>query len=232
MIPLRDEIPSRRPPYVVWALIVANALVFLLELSLPPEELEAFFKLFGIVPARFTHPEWAQVLGFPADNWWPFLTSLFIHGGWFHIIGNMWFLWIFGPAVEARLGGARYLLVYLFAGVGAALTQAVFLPASTVPMVGASGAISGVAGAYFLLFPTAWILALIWPFPPLFAWFPAAFFLGYWVLIQVLYGVLGVPGVAWWAHVGGFAVGYGLTQVLKPKRHYHDDPFWYREYGF
>ena len=224
MLPVRDSINHHGPALVTRLLIAANVLVFFWQLSLGPEGFRWAVNTYGFVPKFFFTD--------PVGEFGRIFTSMFLHGGFEHILGNMWFLWIFGPAVEARLGSSRYLLVYLIAGIGAALTQAVFLPTSTTPMVGASGAISGVAGAYFLLLPTAWILALIWPFPPLFAWFPAAFFLGYWFLIQVIYGLLGVPGVAWWAHVGGFVVGYALAALFKPRRPYHDDPFWYRTYGF
>ena len=224
MFPIRDSIQHHGPALVTRLLIAANVLVFFWQVSLGPEGFQQAVYAYGFVPRLF--------FADPAGEFIHIFSSMFLHGGLEHILGNLWFLWIFGPAVEARLGGGRYLLVYLLAGVGAALTQAFFLPASGVPMIGASGAISGVAGAYFLLFPTAWILALVWPFPPLFVWFPAAFFLGYWVLIQVLYGFIGLPGVAWWAHVGGFVVGYALARWLTPRRPYRDDPFWYREYGF
>ena len=224
MFPIRDSINHHGPALFTRLLIAANVLVFFWQVSLGPEGFQRAVFEYGFVPKLF--------FADPAGEFGRIFTSMFLHGGFEHILGNLWFLWIFGPAVEARLGGGRYLLTYLLAGVGAALTQAFFLPASGVPMIGASGAISGVAGAYFLLFPTAWILALVWPFPPLFMWFPAAFFLGYWVFIQLLYGLIGLPGVAWWAHVGGFVVGYALARWLTPRRPYRDDPFWYREYGF
>jgi len=225
LIPLRDENPSRRPPYVVWGLIVANALVFLLELSLPPDSLQVFFHLFGIVPARFTHPEWAQALGFPADNWWPFLTSLFIHGGWFHILGNMWFLWIFGDNVEDRMGHGRFLVFYLLCGVLAGMAHMLTNPSSTIPAFGASGAISGVLGAYLLFFPRARVLVLfpifIWP---LFFVLPASLFLGIWFVIQFFSGTFSLlspkmgGGVAWWAHIGGFISGLSLAPLFLPGR--------------
>lgn len=224
MFPVRDSIRHHGPAFITRLLIAANVLVFFWQLSLGPEGFRQAVYVYGFVPKLF----FADPVGYFGHVF----TSMFLHGGFEHILGNMWFLWIFGPAVESRLGGGRYLLVYLLAGVGAALVEALFLPGSTVPMIGASGAISGVLGAYFLLFPTAWILTLIWPLPPIFFWFPAALFIGYWVLIQVLYGALGLPGVAWWAHVGGFVVGYTLAVLLKPRRSYHDDPFWYRSYGF
>jgi len=225
LIPLRDENPSRNPPYVVWALIAANALVFLLELSLPPDSLQEFFVLFGIVPARFTHPEWARALGFPVDDWWPFLTSLFIHGGWFHIIGNMWFLWIFGDNVEDRMGHGRFLLFYILCGVIAGFAHLVTNPTSTIPAFGASGAISGVLGAYLLFFPRARVLVLfpiiIWPF--LFV-LPASIFLGLWFFIQFFSGTFSLlapsegGGVAWWAHIGGFVAGLSLAPYFLPRR--------------
>ncbi len=225
MIPLRDENPSRNPPYVVWALIVANALVFLLELSLPPDSLQEFFVLFGIVPARFTHPEWARALGIPVDDWWPFLTSLFIHGGWFHIIGNMWFLWIFGDNVEDRMGHGRFLVFYILCGVIAGFAHMVTNPTSTIPAFGASGAISGVLGAYLLFFPHARVLVLfpiiIWPL--LFV-LPASIFLGLWFFIQFFSGTFSLlapsegGGVAWWAHIGGFVAGLSLAPYFLPRR--------------
>ncbi len=225
MIPLRDENPSRHPPFVVWALVLANALVFLLELSLPPDALQNFFILFGIVPARFTHPAWARSLGIPVDDWWPFLTSLFIHGGWFHIIGNMWFLWIFGDNVEDQMGHGRFLLFYILCGVIAGLAHLVTNPTSTIPAFGASGAISGVLGAYLLFFPRARVLVLfpivIWPL--LFV-LPAYIYLGLWFLIQFFSGTFSLlapshgGGVAWWAHIGGFIAGVTLAPYFLPRR--------------
>ena len=224
MFPIRDSIHHHGPALITRLLVAANVLVFFWQVSLGPEGFQQAVYVYGFVPKLF----FADPVGYFGHVF----TSMFLHGGFEHLLGNMWFLWIFGPAVEARLGGGRYLLVYLLAGVGAALTQAVFLPGSSVPMIGASGAISGVLGAYFLLFPTAWILTMLWPLPPIFLWFPAAFFIGYWVLIQVLYGALGLPGVAWWAHVGGFSVGYLLTYLSRPRREYKAEPFWHGMYGF
>jgi len=224
LFPVRDSIRHHGPALITRLLVAANVLVFFWQLSLGPEGFRQAVYVYGFVPKLF----FADPVGYFGHVF----TSMFLHGGFEHLLGNMWFLWIFGPAVESRLGGGRYLLVYLLAGIGAALIQAVFLPGSGVPMIGASGAISGVLGAYFLLFPTAWILTLLWPLPPIFFWFPAAFFIGYWVLIQVLYGALGLPGVAWWAHVGGFTVGYLLTHLTRPRREYEAEPFWHGMYGF
>ncbi len=129
--------------------------MFLLEISLPEQGLERLFYLFGIVPARYTHPEWAAYVGFPVDDYWPFLTSMFLHGGWLHILANMWTLWIFGNNVEDRMGPGRFLLFYLTCGIAAGVVHLMTNPTSTVPTVGASGAIAGVMGAYFVLFPHA-----------------------------------------------------------------------------
>ncbi len=160
MIPIRDTIPSRSAPVVTWALIAVNATVFLCELQFAPEQLEQFFYLFGMVPARYSHPEWARSIGFPIDDYWPFLTSMFLHGGWLHLIANMWTLWLFGKAVEDRMGRMRFLLFYLLAGVAAGLTHWFTNVDSTMPAVGASGAIAGVLGAYFILYPRARIIVI------------------------------------------------------------------------
>jgi membrane associated rhomboid family serine protease len=161
MIPIRDTVPSRSPPVAVYALIAVNVVVFAFELSLPDEELDRLFYLLGIVPARYTHPDWAQQVGFPADDYWPLLTSMFLHGGWAHILGNMWTLWIFGDNVEDRMGPARFTIFYLACGLVAGVVQWYTNPHSTVPTVGASGAIAGVMGAYFVLFPHARIVVMV-----------------------------------------------------------------------
>src|SRR6266850_4988768 len=161
VIPIRDTIPSRTAPVVTWALIAVNTAVFLFELTLSPEELKGLFYLFGIVPARYSHPEWAAAVGLPLDDGWPFLTSMFLHGGWMHLIGNMWTLWIFGDNVEERMGKGRYLLYYVVCGFVAAYVHYLTGPRSGVPVVGASGAIAGVMGGYLILFPRARIVTLV-----------------------------------------------------------------------
>ncbi len=214
MLPVRDTIPSRNPPIVTWVLIVANAVVFLFELMMPEPVLQRFFYLFGIVPARYTHPEWAWLAGLPVDDYWPFLTSMFLHGGWTHILGNMWTLWIFGDNVEDRMGPVRFLVFYLLCGVAAGIVHWFTNPHSTIPTVGASGAIAGVMGAYFFMFPTSRVIVVA-PllFLPVFFELPAVTYLGFWALTQVFSGTLAlaapeqVGGVAWWAHVGGFMAG-------------------------
>jgi len=198
-------------PIGTWLLIALNAAVFALELMLPGDELALVCYRFGVVPARAA----AADGGFSLGSYVPFLTSMFLHGGWIHLIGNVWTLWIFGDNVEDRMGTLHFLAFYVFCGVLAGLVHTLTNPAATVPAIGASGAIAGVLGAYFLLFPTARIVIL---FPiliyPLFFELPAFFYLGFWFLTQVSSGTLaihGAPGeaagVAWWAHIGGFGAG-------------------------
>jgi rhomboid family protein len=206
---------------VTWALIAVNAFVFLCEIGIDPEQLEQFFYLFGMVPARYSHPEWARAIGFPVDDYWPFLTSMFLHAGWLHLISNMWTLWLFGKAVEDRMGRMRFLLFYLLTGVAAGLTHWFTNVDSTMPAVGASGAIAGVLGAYFILYPHARIIVMF-PviFLPFFFELPALIYIGFWFLGQVFSGTLSVlgpddvGGVAWWAHVGGFLAGVVLYRLF------------------
>src|SRR5437016_4691093 len=219
MFPIKDSVPSHSVPVVTRALILINALVFFFELALPQGSVEQIFYLFGIVPARFTHPEWAASVGFPIGNYWPILTHQFLHGGWLHIISNMWALWIFGDNVEDRMGPVRFAIFYLTCGVVAGLTQLLSSPHSAVPSVGASGAIAGVLGAYLLLFPTARLVVMM-PilFLPFFFEVPAVLYLGVWFVSQLFSGTLAlaspeqVGGIAWWAHVGGFLAGLLLCR--------------------
>jgi membrane associated rhomboid family serine protease len=236
LIPVRDTIPHRHTPVVTWALIAVNVIVFLYELSLDPQDLERLFYLFGIVPARYSHPEWAQQIGLPMDDYWPFLTCMFLHGGWGHVIGNMWTLWIFGDNVEDRMGPGRFLLFYLLTGVLSGLTHWFTNAQSTIPTVGASGAIAGVLGAYFVLFPRSQIVVLV-PifFFPFFFQLPAVLYLLFWFLSQVLSGTVAglsasqVGGIAFWAHVGGFASGIVLHRLFilpereRPRRFERDE---------
>ena len=232
MFPVSDTIPHRNPPIMTWLLIIANVLVFLLEITMSPPAVERFFYLFGIVPARFTHPDWAQWVGFPIDSYWPFLTSMFLHGGWLHIIGNMWTLWIFGDNVEDRMGPMRFLFFYLLCGFAAGLVHCLTNPDSTLPTVGASGAIAGVMGAYFFLFPRSRIIVLV-PilFFPFFFEVPAVVYLGFWALAQLFSGTLSlasaeyVGGVAWWAHVGGFLTGVVLQFFFVKRGGAYRQPF-------
>ena len=210
MFPIRDNVPVRRFPFVNFALIAANAYVFFRELAAGPK-LERFIVAYGLVPLRYARPELLAKVGLKTYLA-PFLTSMFLHGGWMHLISNMWVLYIFGDNIEDRLGHLRYLVFYLLCGVAAAGTQVWFSWGSPVPTVGASGAIAGVMGAFFILYPFARVATLI----PIFFFFfrvieiPAAVFLAIWLWIQFYSTRLapeGAGGVAWWAHIGGFLSG-------------------------
>jgi len=225
MFPLRDSVPTRSVPVVTRALILINAIVFFFELALPQEALENFFYLFGIVPARLIHPDWASASGFLGGAYVTLLTHQFLHGGWLHIISNMWALWIFGDNVEDNMGPVRFAVFYLMCGVLAALTHTLMQPDSTVPSVGASGAIAGVLGAYLLFYPTARIVVLL-PilFFPFFFELPAVLYLGFWFWTQLFSGTLALVrpdqagGIAFWAHVGGFVAGMLLCHPFARRR--------------
>jgi membrane associated rhomboid family serine protease len=238
VIPIRDTIPHRRTPVMTWALIAVNVAVFLYELTLPAEELERLFYFFGMVPARYSHPEWAMVAGLPFDDYWPFVTCMFLHGGWAHVIGNMWTLWIFGDNVDDRMGSLRFLLFYLLTGLAAGFTHYFTNLDSVVPTVGASGAIAGVLGAYFVLFPRAQIIVMV-PifFFPFFFQLPAVIYLLFWFLSQVLGGAIAglsasqVGGIAFWAHAGGFAAGVILHRLFILPEQERPRSFQRDEYG-
>jgi membrane associated rhomboid family serine protease len=191
---------------VVKALVLLNALAFLLELAWGPE---AVIQALGFIPALFFQD--------PLGEGYRLLTSMFLHGGFFHIFSNLWFLWIFGDNVEDRLGHGRFLLFYLLGGVAAALAQGIMDPASSVPMIGASGAVSAVLGGYYVLFPRAYVVALVWFILPFTLALPAGFYLGYWALLQLLQGLAGVPGIAFWAHLGGFLFGAFTVRAFAPR---------------
>jgi membrane associated rhomboid family serine protease len=226
MIPLRDELPSRRFPFLTVTLIATNVLVFLHQFTLGPRAGERFVFLYGAVPALITGAGHAQV-ALPAPL--TLLTSMFLHGGWGHLLGNMLYLWIFGDNVEDVMGPVRFILFYLLAGVAAAMTHVALNPASDIPMVGASGAISGVLGAYLLLFPGSRILTLV-PLGFILQTIrvPALLFLGFWFLLQFFSGTASSGGsgggVAWFAHVGGFASGLALVIPFRQR----DRLEWYR----
>ena len=221
MFPLKDDIPSQHFPVVnVWIIIV-NILSFAYQLSLGPEQ-ESFIVAHGFVPVRFAAEQAGNVLSLASYG--PVFSAMFLHAGLLHIFSNLWMLWIFGDNVEDRMGHGRYLLFYLLCGVGASLAQFWANPQARVPMIGASGAISGVLGAYFFLYPRARILTFI----PIFILFylveiPAYFFIGFWFLMQFLQGAAQQAavgpavegGVAWWAHVGGFVAGVLLLYFFK-----------------
>ena len=231
MLPIRDNIPSRRFPAITLALIAANTLVFLWELQLGPRMLERAFVELAIIPVRYSIPEIAESFSL-SEQVLPFFSSMFLHGGWLHLIGNMWTLWIFGDNVEDRLGRWKYLLLYLASGVAAALLHIYTNLGSQVPTIGASGAIAGVMGAYFRFYPQARVETVIPPFifGPYFD-LPAVLFLGWWFLLQFFNGALslgagarGFGGIAWWAHVGGFAFGLAVCLFARrPRAEYYDD---------
>ena len=210
MIPLRDIVPSRTVPFTTIGIIALNAVAFLFELSLPDASLEPFLRLYAVVPAIL--------------SWPTIFSSMFLHGGWLHFLGNMLYLWIFGDNVEDRLGHGRFLSFYLLCGAVAAIAHVAVNPQSTLPTIGASGAIAGVMGAYFVLYPHSRILTLI----PLFVFWelievPAIFFLGFWFLMQLFSGVGSIAldagarsgGIAFWAHIAGFVTGVGGVFVFR-----------------
>ena len=223
MIPLRDTIPSRRTAWVTRALLIANIAVFALELR-QGVRIDLFVDRFGIVPRRWLITSPSDLLDWPR-LFLTLLTSQFLHGGFLHLASNMLYLWIFAANVEDRLGPLRFLFLYLGCGVAAAVSQILIAPASTVPMVGASGAIAGILGAYLLMFPKARVVTLL---PLVFWWqtveLPAFLFLGFWFLLQWVQGlttigqVADVGGVAIWAHIGGFIAGMIGIALLRPSR--------------
>ena len=218
MIPLRDTQPSYSKPLVTIGLIAVNTLVFLFQATLDPFSLNQFIGSFGLVPDRL--------------HWSALVTSMFLHGGWLHLIGNMWFLWIYGDNVEDILGHGKFLLFYLLCGIAAGLFHVVFNADSRLPTVGASGAIAGVMGAYMVKFPRSRIVTLVFIFFFVTTMeIPASVMLIYWFVVQFFSGVgsigyshLSQGGVAWFAHVGGFLAGIGLIFALRPQDRYRRRP--------
>jgi membrane associated rhomboid family serine protease len=225
VIPLRDSVPRRTFPFTNNLLIGLNVAAFLVQLSQGPD-LAAFLSRWAFVPARLLHPSaWGMA---PLASLATVFTSMFLHGGFLHLAGNLLFLWIFGDNVEDALGHFRYLVFYLAAGVAAAALQTALNPASAVPNIGASGAIAGVLGGYFVLYPRARVVTLV----PLIFLFPlievpAALYLLFWFLMQFWMGSANLAsaarnpeagGVAWWAHVGGFLFGALLVRPFRPRR--------------
>jgi membrane associated rhomboid family serine protease len=233
MIPIRDDAPRYSTPYVTYFIIALNAVVFLFELSVGAQgqgALNGLIYEFGVVPRRFEQAlAGASAFRLPGLSL-TILTSMFLHGGWLHIIGNMWFLWIFGDNVEDYLGHVKYLLFYLISGCAAAIAYILLDASSRQPTIGASGAIAGVMGAYFVLYPRARVLTLVFLIVFFtFWWLPAWIFLGYWFLLQFLSGTAtsiaqtgqNTGGIAFWAHVGGFVAGILLIKLLpeRPRRY-------------
>lgn len=217
MFPLYDTVRSRKLPIVNWTLIILCGLAFYYEWELAEVELNRFIHTWGLIPSRLSTA--------PADTWITVFSSMFLHGGWFHLLSNMWTLAIFGDNIEERFGSANYLIFYLLSGIAAALLEVYISPASTIPTIGASGAIAGVLGAYLIQYPKARVASLV----PIFFIFtiielPAVVFLGFWFVLQLFSGWLvlqgaDVSGIAWWAHIGGFVFGM-LTSFLFVRRRY------------
>jgi len=214
MFPLRDSTPSKHFPVITVLLIIINIYIFYLETKLGAQ-LEEFIYSFGMIPANYYNYQTFLT------GYYPFLTSIFLHGSWMHVIGNMWILWLFGDNVEDRMGKGRFLFFFLLCGIAAGISHFLVNPASTIPVVGASGAVAGVMGAYFLMFHNAKVLTYI---PPFFLInLPAWIYLGLWIISQLWSGTVGLftsvqyEQIAFWAHVGGFAAGMFLYRFfLRP----------------
>jgi len=216
MIPIRDTVPSRHYPVANVIFIAVNILVFLMEMS-EGEALNRFMYIYGLVPARYSVSQIASHFTMFQQTF-AFFSFMFLHGSFWHLAGNMWFLYIFGDAVEDRLGHLRYVIFYLLCGLASGFAHVFFNLESTMPTIGASGAIAGVMGAYFILYPKAKIVTLI-PiiFIPYFVELPAAIFLGIWFFIQFISAtVTGIDasGIAWWAHIGGFIFGAVFLKIF------------------
>jgi membrane associated rhomboid family serine protease len=223
LFPLRDNVSRTHQAVVVWTIIALNVVAFLYQLTLSPRELQVFLYQHALVPVRYFDPGWAWQVGLPPTNFTPFLTNTFLHGGFLHIILNMWTLWIFGPALEDRIGAVRFTILYLLAGTAASVTHAIFNATSPIPVLGASGAIAGTIAAYAVRFPYAGVRVLVLlVFIPLFFDIPAIVFAGIWFLTQVVQGTSELfspfagTGIAWWAHIGGFVAGWALLRWLEP----------------
>ncbi len=236
MLPIKDTVAHIGFPSITLSLILVNAVIFLLEISIPKNVLETLFYVFGLVPARYTYPSWAVVHGLPFDHYLSFVTNMFLHAGWLHILGNMWFLYIFGRTVEEHMGHLRFLFFYLFCGVAANASYFALDLHSRIPEFGASGAIAGVMGAYIVMFPGSRILTLLLIFFfPLFIELSAFVYIGFWFALQLLSGTLSFAsqakegGVAWWAHVGGFVAGVIFIPVFRrrppPRKKYPDEVY-------
>ena len=230
MLPIKDTIRSQSVPLVNWLIILVNFLVFLYEISLPPLRLGLLINQYGLVPAHLNLAD--------PFTWGALFTHMFLHGGWLHILSNMWVLFIFGDNVEDRLGSVRYLLFYLTGGILAGLVQIFFSTDALTPSIGASGAIAAVLGGYFSFYPRSKVITLIPIFIiPWFVELPSFVFLGFWFITQLFQGLIAlttpngqaVGGVAWWAHIGGFIFGLLFVRLFAightvPR--WHSDQFW------
>lgn len=223
MIPANNTIPYTARPVATGSLIALCLAAFAYQLTLSASEQEAFFQSYALVPARYTDGGWGAAHGLSRWDLLPFATSMFLHGGFMHILSNLWTLWVFGPALEDRLGPRRFLALYIVSGLAAGLVHVLFNFSSAVPTIGASGAIAGVIAAYARRFPYAWV-NILQPIVivPVFFMMPALVFAGLWFFSQVMQaaGSLALPagagGIAWWAHIGGFVAGWMLVRRLAP----------------
>ncbi len=218
MIPLRDTEPCSSTPIVTYSLITINVVIFIYQITLPPHQLEIFIKKLGIIPALFDFPHFPFIT---------LLTSMFLHGSMAHLVGNMWSLWIFGDNVEDKMGHINFLIFYLLTGIAAGITHIILNPNSPIPTIGASGAISGVMGAYFFMFPRSTIIFMVVViFTPLFIELPASVYILGWFGAQLFGGILikitplvqHISGIAFWAHIGGFVAGGTLYKAFIKKR--------------
>lgn len=220
MIPIRDTAPCNSTPYITWSLMAICILIFLVMQLIPYELSYKIIYLYGMVPNRYANPGWGLANGMPFDGYLSFLSSLFLHGNWLHIIFNMWFMWIFADNVEDRMGRWRFLAFYLICGLLATALQWYSAPTLQIPVVGASGAIAGVMAAYYFLYPFERVI--VWFFP-IVVQLPAVTFLGLWVIFQ-LYDITtttyvqgATSGSAMWAHIGGFIAGAILHRFFLRK---------------
>lgn len=215
MFPLKDDVPSTSFPLITIILIAINVYIFQYEVSLGLSGMEELFYTFGLIPARYSDYQNSLM------EYFPFLSSMFLHGSWMHVIGNMWMLWLFGDNVEDRMGKEKFLLFYIICGLAAGFTHYFINPASAVPVVGASGAVAGIMGAYFLMFKHARVLTFV---PPFFLfYFPAWIYLGIWIITQIWGGTASLfifdncSPIAFWAHIGGFLAGMVLYKFFLKK---------------
>ncbi|NMC11573.1 MAG: rhomboid family intramembrane serine protease [Chloroflexi bacterium] len=227
MLPIRDSVHSYTFSVINWLIIALNTVVFLIEINLSPVALNRFIQIFALTPANLHLNDPTTLFSNPMLLI-PLITHMFLHGGWFHFLSNMWILFIFGDNVEDRMGSIRYLIFYLAGGVVAGALQTFVSPFSEIPSLGASGAIATVLGAYFLLYPRARVTTLIpMIFVPWFVEIPAVIYLGFWFVSQLFSGIasLGAAnaanmgGVAWFAHIGGFVFGLLFARIFIPRRH-------------
>ena len=224
MFPLRDSVSCRTPPTVVITIIVANAVIFFYEQTLSLAERSYVLAEYALIPARHFDAAWARAMGLDPADLKSLVTSMFLHGGWLHVILNMWTLWIFGCAMEDKLGHGRFLVFYVLCGVAAVIAHVTLNPVSLIPVVGASGAVAGVIAAYAVTYPKARLTVMVPLFfvIPLFMQIPAVFFALFWFLMQILQGSFEFfaasmgSGGAWWAHLGGFVSGLLLLWLMAP----------------